>query len=87
MEENNMNNVNENVENEQNTGLSTGEKVTVGAIGAAAVLGLVTLGKLAYDGGKKGIGWIKAKIKDRKKEAVIVEEAPAEEPTTPDKPE
>ncbi|MBO7449035.1 MAG: hypothetical protein J6U54_01590 [Clostridiales bacterium] len=76
-ENENMNNV---VENEQieNTGLTTGEKVTVGAIGAAAVVGLVTLGKFAYDGGKKGIGWIKAKIKDRKKETVV-EEAPVEE--------
>jgi len=76
-----MNNENEQVEvNEQNTGLTTGEKLTVGAVAAAAIVGCVTVGKFAYEKGKKGLGWLKTKIKKEKKEEVPVEEPKTEVP-------
>lgn len=42
------------------TGLSTGEKVAVGAFTGLAAVGAVTLGVLAYKGIKKGINKVNA---------------------------
>lgn len=73
----NVNEVNEDlpvVEGEvvENTGLSTGEKISVGAVMVAAGVGAYHIGKFLFNAGKKGVEKVKGAIDKRKKKEAEV---------------